>query len=102
MSDAEPPAVPSEDVWTFRLYVAGQTPRSVVASANLRKLCDTHLAGEVYVIQIVDLIDNPQLAERDQIIVIPTLVRLSPPPVRRVYGDLSNIEKVLSGLQVPN
>lgn len=76
--------------------------RSVVASANLRKLCDTHFADKAYEIQIIDLLDNPHLAERDQIIVIPTLVRLSPPPMRRVYGDLSNIEKVLSGLQVSN
>ncbi len=101
MSDAELRAAPNREVWTFRLYVAGQTPRSVLASANLRRLCDAYLADEKYEIQIVDLIDNPHLAERDQIIVIPTLVRLLPSPVRKVYGDLSNTEKVLTGLQMP-
>ena len=101
MSDAEQSAAPNRDVWTFRLYVAGQTPRSVMASANLRRLCDAYLADKTYEIQIVDLIDNPQLAERDQIIVIPTLVRLFPSPIRKVYGDLSNTEKVLIGLQMP-
>lgn len=101
MSDDEPLESPNGVVWMFRLYVAGQTPRSILASANLRRLCDAYLTHEKYEIQIVDLIDNPHLAERDQIIVIPTLVRLSPPPMRKVFGDLSNLEKVLAGLQLP-
>jgi circadian clock protein KaiB len=83
----------------LRLYVAGQTPKSVTALANLRRLCDDHLAGR-YRIEVVDLLSQPHLARRDEIVVIPTLVRKLPPPIRRIIGDLSNEERVLVGLDV--
>jgi len=83
----------------LRLYVAGQTPRSLTALANLRRLCEGHLAGR-YRIQVVDLLRQPHLARRDEIVVIPTLVRKLPPPLRRIIGDLSNEERVLVGLDV--
>ena len=81
--------------WELRLYVAGQTPKSVQAFANLKRICEEHLAG-CYQIEVVDLIKNPQLAEGDQIFAIPTLVRKLPEPVRKIIGDLSNTERVLS------
>ena len=83
----------------LRLYVAGQTPKSVTALANLRRLCDDHLAGR-YRIEVVDLLREPQRARRDEIVVIPTLVRKLPPPIRRIIGDLSSEERVLVGLDV--
>jgi len=83
----------------LRLYVAGQTPRSLTALANLRRLCEGHLSGR-YRIQVVDLLRQPHLARRDEIVVIPTLVRKLPPPIRRIIGDLSNEERVLVGLDV--
>ena len=83
----------------LRLYVAGQTPKSVAALANLRRLCDDHLAGR-YRIEVVDLQRQPHLARRDEIVVIPTLVRKLPPPIRKIIGDLSNEERVLVGLNV--
>jgi circadian clock protein KaiB len=83
----------------LRLYVAGQTPKSVTALANLKRLCDDHLAGR-YRIEVVDLLSQPHLARRDEIVVIPTLVRKLPPPIRRIIGDLSNEERVLVGLDV--
>lgn len=83
----------------MRLYVAGQTPKSVTALANLRRLCDDHLAGR-YRIEVVDLLSQPHLARRDEIVVIPTLVRKLPPPIRKIIGDLSNEERVLVGLDV--
>ncbi|HEV8356758.1 MAG TPA: circadian clock KaiB family protein [Gemmatimonadales bacterium] len=85
--------------WRLRLYVAGQTPKSVTALANLKRLCKSHLAGR-YRIEVVDLLRQPHLARRDEIIVIPTLVRTLPPPIRRIIGDLSNQERVLVGLDV--
>jgi circadian clock protein KaiB len=85
--------------WRLRLYVAGQTPKSIAALANLTRLCEEHLAGR-YRIEIVDLQKQPQLARRDEIIVIPTVVRQLPPPIRRIIGDLSNQQKVLVGLDV--
>ena len=85
--------------WRLRLYVAGQTPKSITALANLRRLCEGHLAGR-YTIEVVDLLDKPQLARRDDIVVIPTLVRQLPPPIRKIIGDLSNVERVLVGLDV--
>jgi circadian clock protein KaiB len=83
----------------LRLYVAGQTPKSITALDNLRRLCDGHLAGR-YRIEVVDLLSQPHLARRDEIVVIPTLVRKLPPPLRRIIGDLSNEERVLVGLDV--
>ncbi len=85
--------------WELRLYVAGHTPRSVKALANLKKICEDHLAGK-YSIEVIDLIKSPQLAKGDQIIAVPTLVRHLPVPVRKIIGDLSNTERVLVGLDL--
>jgi circadian clock protein KaiB len=87
------------DLWELRLYVAGKTPRSVAAFENLSRLCEKHLPGK-YTIEVVDLLVNPQLAKGDQIVAIPTLVRKLPPPIRKVIGDLSNVERTLVGLQL--
>ena len=83
----------------LRLYVAGQTARSVAALANLQRICETHLAGQ-YRIEIIDLLKTPQLAEGDQIFAVPTLVRRLPEPMIKIIGDLSNEERVLVGLDV--
>ena len=85
--------------WRLRLYVAGQTPKSITALTNLKRLCEDHLAGR-YRIDVVDLQKQPQLARRDEIVVIPTLVRQLPEPIRKIIGDLSNQQKVLVGLDV--
>jgi circadian clock protein KaiB len=85
--------------WELKLYVAGQTPKSLQAFANLKRICEEHLAGE-YHIEIVDLMKNPQLAKGDQILALPTLVRKLPEPVRKIIGDLSNTERVLVGLDL--
>jgi circadian clock protein KaiB len=85
--------------WNLRLYVAGQTPKSLIALANLRRICDEHMNGQ-YAIEVIDLMENPQLAQRDQIVAIPTLVRELPSPLKRIIGDLSNTERVLVGLDV--
>ena len=85
--------------WQLRLYVAGQTAKSAAALANLRRLCETHLAGR-YEIELVDLLVNPKLAAGDQILAVPTLVRKFPEPIRKIIGDLSNEEGVLVGLDV--
>jgi circadian clock protein KaiB len=87
------------EVWELRLYVAGQTPRSLAAFANLKKICENHLAGR-YRIEVIDLLENPKLASGDQILAIPTLVRKLPPPIKKIIGDLSNTERVLVGLDV--
>src|SRR5436190_22664164 len=92
---AKRPPVPK--VWKLRLYVAGQTPKSIRAFANLRVLCEAHLKGR-YQIEVIDLMEHPQLARGDQIVAIPTLVRRLPPPMRKIIGDLSNTERVLVGL----
>ena len=98
---AEAAAAPPLDTdrYDLRLYVAGQTPKSVRAIDNLRRVCDEHLAGR-YQIEIVDLLAHPQLARGDEIVATPTLVRRLPPPIRRIIGDLSDTEKVLVGLQL--
>ena len=85
--------------WNLRLYVAGQTPRSLAAIANLKRLCEAHLEGR-YALEVIDLLERPQLARPDQILAIPTLVRQVPPPVRRIIGDLSNTERALVGLDL--
>ncbi len=85
--------------WQLRLYVAGSTARSATALANLRQVCETHLAGR-YTIEVIDLLVNPKLAAGDQILAVPTLVRKFPEPIRKIIGDLSNEEKVLVGLDV--
>jgi circadian clock protein KaiB len=88
-----------KEFWQLKLYVAGQTPKSVTALNNIQKYCEEHLNGQ-YKIEIVDLLKNPQLAEGDQILAIPTLVRKVPVPIRKIIGDLSNEEKVLVGLDI--
>jgi circadian clock protein KaiB len=92
-SDTDP------DLWDLRLYVAGKTAKSIAALENLQRLCDEHLAGK-YRIEIVDLLIHPHLAKGDQILAIPTLVRKLPHPIRKVIGDLSNVERTLVGLQL--
>jgi circadian clock protein KaiB len=87
------------ETWALRLYVAGQSPKSMAAFANLKRLCEEHLAGR-YTIEVVDLMKHPQLAAGDQIVAIPTLVRKLPEPLRRIVGDLSNTERALVGLQL--
>src|SRR5512143_1379228 len=97
---SRPAAAPTPDgAYILRLYVAGQTPRCVTAFSNLKKICDEHLAGK-YRIEVIDLLENPKLAQGDQILAIPTLVRKLPEPVRKIIGDLSNTERVLVGLDV--
>ncbi|HEX4984040.1 MAG TPA: circadian clock KaiB family protein [Ilumatobacteraceae bacterium] len=88
-----------QDWWYLRLYVAGQSAKSLRAFANLKNLCEEHLAGH-YEIEIIDLIDNPALAGGDDILAVPTLVRRLPPPLRKVIGDLSDTQRVLVGLRV--
>lgn len=85
--------------WELRLYVAGTTPKSVAAFANLKEICETHMGGK-YRIEIIDLLRNPQLASGDQIVAVPTLVRRLPHPVKKIIGDLSNTERVLVGLDL--
>ncbi len=88
-----------KEVWNLRLYVAGQTARSIAAFDNLKRLCEEHLKGK-YTIEVVDLLKNPKLAKGDQILAIPTLVRKLPPPLKKIIGDLSNTERVLIGLDL--
>lgn len=88
-----------EQMWELRLYIAGQTPKSILAIKNINKYCKEHLAGK-YSIEVIDLLKNPQLAEGDQIFAIPTLVRKFPQPIRKIIGDLSNEERVLVGLNI--
>ncbi|MBF4491271.1 circadian clock KaiB family protein [Flavobacterium sp. JLP] len=85
--------------WQLRLYIAGQTPKSITALENIKKYAEEHLKG-IYSIEIVDLLKNPQLAEGDQIFAVPTLVRKFPEPIRKIIGDLSNEERVLVGLNI--
>jgi len=88
-----------EEIWYLRLFVAGQSPKSLRAFANLTTLCEEHLAGR-YEIEVIDLVDDPSLARSDDILAIPTLVRRLPAPQRRIIGDLSNTERVLVGLRL--
>ena len=88
-----------EQTWELRLYVAGKTLKSVTALNNLKRYCEEHLKDQ-YVIEVIDLLEKPQLAEGDQIFAIPTLVRKVPEPIRKIIGDLSNEEKVLVGLNI--
>ena len=85
--------------WELRLYVAGQSPKSLAAFANLKRICEEHMLDD-YRIEVVDLLQNPQLAREDQILAIPTLVRKLPQPLRKIIGDLSNSERVLVGLEL--
>jgi circadian clock protein KaiB len=88
-------------ITTLKLYVAGQTPKSIAAFANLKQACDEHLPGQ-YKIEVIDLTKNPQLARGDQILAVPTVVRSLPTPIRKMIGDLSNKEKLLIGLDFQN
>jgi circadian clock protein KaiB len=93
------PAPTQEEVWYLRLYIAGQSPKSLRAFANLKTLCEEHLAGH-YELEIIDLVEQPALARSDDILAIPTLVRRLPAPLRKIIGDLSNTERVLVGLRL--
>jgi circadian clock protein KaiB len=92
-----PAATPRSDYWDLRLYVAGKTPRSVAAIANLQRICEEHLSGR-HRVEVIDLMARPELARQDQILAIPTLVRQLPAPARKIIGDLSQTERVLVGL----
>lgn len=87
------------DEWILRLYVAGQTPKSLAAFANLKRICEQHLAGR-YRIEVIDLAQSPHLANHDQIVALPTLVRKLPEPIKRIIGDLSNLQRVLVGMEL--
>jgi circadian clock protein KaiB len=89
----------AEALWELTLYVAGQTPKSLTALANLKRFCEQHLPGK-YRLEIVDLLENPSRAQRDQILAIPTLIRKVPEPIRKIIGDLSNTDRVLVGLDL--
>ena len=89
----------SDEEWDLKLYVAGQTPKSIAAFANLKRICEEHLPGK-YRIEVVDLVEHPKLARGEQIVAIPTLVRKLPSPIRKIVGDLSDMEKTLVGLQL--
>ncbi len=93
------PAPGKPETWKLRLYVAGQTPKSIRAFANLKVLCEEHLKGR-YRIEVIDLMENPQLARGDQIVAVPTLIRKLPQPVRKIIGDLSDSMRVLVGLDM--
>ena len=89
----------NKDMFVLRLYIAGQTPKSLAAISNLKKICESYLENK-YTVEVIDLLENPRLAQSDQILAIPTLVRKLPTPVKKIIGDLSNTEKVLIGLDV--
>lgn len=97
-AERDPARGPGE-VWELRLYVAGQTPKSNAAFANLKKLCEEYVAGR-YTIEVIDLVQHPQLAAGDEIVAIPTLVRKLPQPLRKIVGDLRDTERTLVGLQL--
>jgi circadian clock protein KaiB len=98
-SKSSPRARRTKKTYELRLYVAGQTPKSLAAFTNLKKICEEHLPGQ-YEIEIIDLLKKPQLASGDQILAIPTLVRKLPQPIKKIIGDLSNTERVLVGLDL--
>jgi circadian clock protein KaiB len=99
LREADTTTIDTPNTWELRLYVAGQTPKSAAALANLQRYCEEHLLGR-YTLEVIDLLQHPQLAEGDQILAIPTLVRKVPEPIRKIIGDLSNEEKVLVGLDI--
>jgi circadian clock protein KaiB len=94
-----PTNYPEAALFELRLYVAGQSPKSLAAFANLKRICETHLAGQ-YRIEVIDLLKTPQLAASDQILAVPTLIRRLPEPIKKIIGDLSNEERVLVGLDI--
>ena len=89
----------NDDIWILRLYIAGQTPKAITALKNLKEICEVQLKGK-FTIEVIDLLENPQLGAEDQIFALPTLVRKLPVPVRKIIGDLSNTERVLVGLDL--
>ena len=93
------PTLAAGEVWDLRLYIAGRTPKSMAALANLKKICEERLKGK-YKISVIDLLKNPHLAKDDQILALPTLVRMLPDPMKRIIGDLSNTERVLVGFDL--
>jgi circadian clock protein KaiB len=93
------PDSPAEALFELRLYIAGQTTKSLTALVNLKRICETHLAGQ-YRIEVIDLLKTPQLAAGDQILAVPTLVRRLPEPIKKIIGDLSNEERILVGLDL--
>lgn len=93
------PRKTKKDMWTLRLYVAGQTPKAITAFTNLKRICEEQLNGK-YSIEVIDLLKNPQLANEYQIVALPTLIRKLPVPVRKIIGDLSDTERVLIGLDL--
>lgn len=95
----EKPQKTTNDMWVLRLYVAGQTPKAITAFTNLKKICEEQLNGK-YTIEVIDLLQNPQLAAEFQIVALPTLIRKLPVPVRKIIGDLSDTERVLIGLDL--
>ena len=95
----EPAPHGDPEIWTLRLYVAGQTPNSIRAFSNLKRICEEHLAGR-YRIEVIDLVEHPQLAAGDQVLAVPMLVRCLPAPVKQVIGDLSDTDRVLVGLDL--
>jgi circadian clock protein KaiB len=103
MTSSEEPIVSVDGMvdgqYNLRLYVAGQTPKSLAAIANLKRICEEHLAGR-YIIEVIDLLVTPQLAAGDQIVALPTLVRRLPPPLKRIIGNLADAERVLVGLDL--
>ena len=102
MKQSEPGSSPhaaASDRYLLKLYVAGQTPKSLSAIANINAICEEHLHGR-YELEVIDLYQQPQLAQGDQIIALPTLIRKLPPPLRRIIGDLSDTERVLVGLDI--
>jgi circadian clock protein KaiB len=99
MEDPEETSQSVEGSWDLRLYVAGQTPKSIEAFVNLKRICEEYMAGQ-YHIEVIDLLENPKLARGDQILAIPTLVRKLPTPIKKIIGDLSNTERVLVGLDL--
>jgi circadian clock protein KaiB len=98
-SGADAPDGATEHLWELRLYTAGQTPKSVLAFNNLKRICEEYMPGR-YEIEVIDLLRNPRLAKEDQIVAIPTLVRKLPQPLRKIIGDLSDTERTLVGLQL--
>jgi circadian clock protein KaiB len=96
---AKKPKKSSPEIWNLRLYVAGQTPKSLTAFANLKRICEEHLQGR-YTIEVIDLVKDPQLAQGDQILALPTLVRKIPAPMKKIIGDLSNTERFLVGFDL--
>ncbi|MBE9228307.1 circadian clock KaiB family protein [Phormidium sp. LEGE 05292] len=91
--------ISGSEIWQLRLYVAGQTPKSLAAFANLKKICEEYIQGQ-YQIEVIDLVKQPYLAKQDQIVALPTLVKKLPMPIKQIIGDLSNQEKVLVGLEI--